>query len=144
MAIKSNLNSTSLFIAGYLLVINCTPAIATPSADELRSLCDAEREKLIAPLRQQTIEECASQNRNTLEYCQQYYSDYGNAIRTPDGFRQRLFHDIPECLASYGAEAQERGDSSRDTEPGKNRDSTTNDNNRDTAPGKNRDADPNR
>jgi len=142
MDIKSSFVSTSFIFVGYLLIINCNPVIAAPSADELRSLCEAEREKLIAPLRQQAIKECTSQTRNTKKYCQQYYSDFGNAIRTQDGFRQRMFHDIPECLASYATEAQERGDSSRDTEPGKNRDSTTVDNNRDTEPGKNRDADP--
>lgn len=144
MDITLKVFSTSLFFVGYLLVANSNSVMAAPSVNELRSLCEAERQKLIAPLRQQAIEECSSQNRNTQEYCQQYYSDYGNAGRTQSGFRQRLFHEIPECLTAYDAEAQERGDTSRDTEPGKNRDSTTIDNNRETEPGKNREADPNR
>jgi len=134
---------TSLSLIVYLLVFSdSSVAIAAPSVSELTSICEAAREKLIAPLRQQAIEECTTETRNPPKYCQQYYSDYGNAGRTQDGFRQRLFHDIPECLAVYEAEAQARGDSSLEAEPETKPDGTAVGNHRDTEPGKSRDADP--
>ncbi len=136
--------SIPFLLASGLLYAISNVALAEATTTELRAICDAEREKLIAPLRQQAINECNKEKRNTKEYCERFYADFGAAIQSQQGFRQRMFHDIPECLALYDAENNENRDTSRDTEPGKNRDSTTVDNNRDTESGKNRDAAPNR
>jgi len=134
--------SARFLIASSLLFINSNTVMAEPTAAELRGICEAAREKLIAPERKKAIEECVTKNRNTQEYCERYYRDFGEGGRTQQGgYRQRMFHDIPECIAADEAEKREKGNISRDTESGKNRDSTTVDNKRATAPGNNRDTD---
>ncbi len=134
--------SASFLIAISVLFINSNSAMAEPTAAELRGTCEAEREKLIAPERQKAIEECVTKKRNTQEYCERFYRDFGEGGRTQQGgYRQRMFHDIPECIAADEAEKREKGNSSRDTDSGNNRDSTTVDNKRDTESGKNRDSD---
>jgi len=134
--------STGLLLASSLLFIISSTAMAEPTAAELRGICEAERQKLLAPLRKEAIDECVNKKRNTQEYCERFYRDFGEGGGTQQGgYRQRMFHDIPECIVANEAEKREKGASNRDTEPGKNRDSTTIDNTRGTEPGKNRDTD---
>jgi hypothetical protein len=82
------------------------------SLQELEQRCEQAREEKISPLRQQAIEECITSNprrRNVEEYCERFYSDFGQGGRTASGgFRQRMFHDLPECLEFYEAERQSR------------------------------------
>jgi hypothetical protein len=89
------------------------------SLQALERQCEAERERLIAPLRQDAINQCmadrASGNRGSrnsrdaLEYCERFYADFGQGGRTQSGgFRQRMFHDIPQCQAFYDAERATR------------------------------------
>ena len=86
------------------------------SLQQLQQRCDQAREEKIAPLRQEAIEECLTSNprrRNVEEYCERFYSDFGQGGRTESGhFRQPMFHDLPECQEFHEAEAQSR-DSSR-------------------------------
>jgi len=84
------------------------------SLSELEQQCEDAREARIAPLREQAIEECIqsrSQNRETGDIrakCEDFYHDYGSAGRTQSGtFRQRMFHDIPECQEFYEAERKQ-------------------------------------
>ena len=83
-----------------------------PSLQELQQRCEQAREKKIAPLRQAAIEECLTSNprrRNVDEYCERFYSDFGQGGRTESGhFRQPMFHDLPECQEFHEAERQSR------------------------------------
>lgn len=85
------------------------------SLQELQQRCEQARENKIAPLRQAAIEECITSNprrRNADEFCERFYSDFGQGGRTASGgFRQRMFHDLPECLEFYQAERQSRDNS---------------------------------
>jgi len=82
------------------------------SLQQLQQRCDQAREEKIAPLRQEAIEECLTSNprrRNVEEYCERFYSDFGQGGRTESGhFRQPMFHDLPECQEFHEAEAQSR------------------------------------
>jgi len=82
------------------------------SLQELEQRCEQAREEKIAPLRQEAIEECLTSNprrRNVEEYCERFYSDFGQGGRTESGhFRQPMFHDLPECQEFHEAEAQSR------------------------------------
>jgi hypothetical protein len=116
------------------------------SAQELRAKCEALRIELIEPLRQNEIEKCL-QERNSKEYCERFYADFGEGGRTASGgFRQRMFDDLPECVAAREAEEKERMEKRtekqepRDTDPGNIRDSNAGKKSRDTAPGKSRDS----
>ena len=85
------------------------------SIQELQRQCEAAREVLIAPLRQEAIDTCIADrtsgrsgtrsSRDARDHCERFYADFGqgNATRA-GGFQQRMFHDIPECQALYEAE----------------------------------------
>ena len=86
-----------------------------PSLGELEQQCEVAREEQIAPLRQAAIEECIEHRANNRgsgdarAHCEGFYSDFGSAGRTQTGgFRQRMFHDIPECQQFYEAEQAAR------------------------------------
>jgi hypothetical protein len=81
--------------------------------------CEDAREALIAPLRQQAIDTCIADrtsgrsgsrsSRDAREHCERFYVDFGQSGTTQSGgFRQRMFHDIPECQALYEAEQSGR------------------------------------
>ena len=65
--------------------------------DELNAACEAARERKLAPLRAQHIEECVSQQGKDPEYCQRFYADYGRR----SGKRAPLFLDLPECVEAF-------------------------------------------
>jgi len=59
----------------------------------------------IAPLKQSAIEECIAKKVKSPAECEKFYKDFGESGITESGsFRQRRFHDIPECQAYYDAE----------------------------------------
>jgi len=133
------------------------PTLAELSeAQQYRLQCEQEREDRLAPLREQEIENCVN-NRNSREDCERKYRDFGSSGRTATGgFRARMFDDLPSCVAAWDAEAadeaakraeRKKGESPRDTVPGKTRDSSAGTKqrgsangtkNRNTAPGKKR------
>ena len=75
------------------------------SADQLDVLCEEEREKRLAPEREQLIKICVGDTGGSQEHCENYYSDYGNAVRNDGtGLIQRaLYIDLPECIAAWEA-----------------------------------------
>ena len=85
------------------------------SIQELQRQCEDAREALIAPLRQEAVDKCIADresgrsgsrsSRDAREHCERFYADFGQGNATQaGGFRQRMFHDIPECQALYEAE----------------------------------------
>lgn len=108
-----------------ILLLVFLGGLALPVISEASSLqalerqCEAARERQIAPLRQDVINQCMADrasggrgsrnSRDAREYCQRFYADFGQGGRTQaGGFRQRMFHDIPECQAFYDAERAAR------------------------------------
>jgi hypothetical protein len=101
-----------------MLVLGCLVFSGVSQANSLQTLerqCETARERLIAPQRQQAINQCmadrASGNRGSRssrdarDHCERFYADFGQGGRTQSGgFRKRMFHDIPECQAFYEAE----------------------------------------
>jgi hypothetical protein len=103
----------TVILSLYLLAL---PAIAQQlSLQELEQRCEAAREANIAPLREEAIEECVVHRTNNRrsgdvrEHCERFYRGFGAGGRTESGgFRQRMFHNIPECLEFYEAEQAAR------------------------------------
>lgn len=80
------------------------PALDEASVQAMEQRCEQAREAKIKPLREAEIARCKAQPRNDPAYCERYWSDYGNAVRLPNGaVRPRLFDDLPECVAAYQA-----------------------------------------
>ncbi len=65
--------------------------------DELNAACEAARERKLAPLRAQYIEECVTKQGKERDYCQRFYADYGRR----SGKRAPLFLDLPECVEAF-------------------------------------------
>lgn len=79
------------------------------SFKQLDTLCGKEREKRLAPEREQLIQNCITNQRKSPEYCERYYSDYGAAqrINGTDNMRPALYRDLPECIAAFEARRKE-------------------------------------
>jgi hypothetical protein len=76
----------------------------TSDVEALEAQCEQEREANIKPLRDMEIEKCKADTHNDPAYCERYWKDYGNAMRTPNGtMTPRMFDDLPDCVAAFKA-----------------------------------------
>lgn len=103
-----------LLTFGVLLLVLTPNAYSLDEAEvkALEARCEAAREARLKPLREAEIAKCKSDERNDPAYCERFWSDYGNAVRLPNGRMQpRLFDDLPECTAAYNARRQLNFDS---------------------------------
>ena len=64
----------------------------------LEAQCEHEREVRIKPLREMEIAKCNADSHNDAAYCERYWKNYGNRIRTPNGtLTPRMFDDLRVC-----------------------------------------------
>lgn len=79
--------------------------ITASDVQRLKQQCDEAREDQIEPLKKAAIEECIGKKVKSASECEKFYQDYGEAgVTQGGGFRQRMFHNIPECQPYYEAE----------------------------------------
>jgi|GEM_PF-979752 hypothetical protein len=72
--------------------------------EALEAQCEQEREARIKPLREMEIEKCKADKHNDPAYCERFWKDYGNAVRTASGgMVPRMFDDLPVCQAAFKA-----------------------------------------
>ncbi len=72
--------------------------------EALEAQCEQEREARIKPLREMEIEKCKADKNNDPAYCERFWKDYGNAVRTASGgMIPRMFDDLPVCQAAFKA-----------------------------------------
>jgi hypothetical protein len=98
-----------LLALGVLLVAFAPNCYSLDEAEvaALEARCESAREERLKPLRDAEIAKCKADERNDPKYCERFWSDYGNAVRLPNGRMQpRLFDDLPECTAAYKARRQ--------------------------------------
>jgi hypothetical protein len=70
----------------------------------LEAQCEQAREARIKPLRDMEIAQCKADVHNEADYCERYWKDYGNAVRTTrGGMTPRMFDDLPICQAAFSA-----------------------------------------
>jgi hypothetical protein len=70
----------------------------------LETQCEAEREARIKPLREMEIANCKADPNNDAAYCERFWKDYGNAVRSSyGGMVPRMFGDLPVCVAAFKA-----------------------------------------
>ena len=95
---------TTLLFTLIAVTLICNPAQASTSEErerdakqkKLDAACEKAREKKIAPLREQHIQECID-NGSGPAWCRKFYADYGNKA----GKRAPLFTDLPECVKAF-------------------------------------------
>lgn len=72
---------------------------------ELDARCEQARERKLAPLRAQYVEECVREKHySTRRECEVFYADYG----ARSGNRAPLFYDLPECVEAYDFQNSQR------------------------------------
>jgi hypothetical protein len=91
-----------------ILILLGSPAVVLADAladvEALEAQCEAEREARIKPLRDMEIAKCKADSHNDPDYCDRYWRDYGNAMRTTKGaMTPRMFDDLPVCVEAYKA-----------------------------------------
>jgi hypothetical protein len=70
----------------------------------LETQCEAEREARIKPLREMEIAKCKADRHNDAAYCERFWKDYGNAVRSSNGTMvPRMFSELPVCVAAFKA-----------------------------------------
>lgn len=79
--------------------------VTKEKVEKLKQQCDEAREKHLAPLRKAAINKCIAKKVKSPAECERFYQDFGESGITAGGnFRQRRFHNIPECQPYYEAE----------------------------------------
>ena len=92
---------TALFLLGLPAVV---AADQLSDVLALEARCEHEREARIKPLRDMEIAKCKADSQNEPAYCERYWKDYGNRVRTPNGtMTPRMFDDLPICVAAFEA-----------------------------------------
>lgn len=99
------------------LIAASQPSVrAEASLEQMRVRCEEARERRIAPMREEAIEDCVSAPRTTRtrEDCERIYSDFGEVGGTvARGLRPALFNDLPECIEYLEARDRQEADRSR-------------------------------
>jgi hypothetical protein len=103
---RGNFHRMAAGAAAFLLLGVPIAALADRASDvaALEARCEKEREAQIKPLRDAKIAQCKAEGRNDPGYCERFWSDYGNAVRRPNGtMTPRMFDDLPVCLEAFKA-----------------------------------------
>jgi len=96
-----------LSVLSALLLLSLPAVVVADQLSDVVALeaqCEQEREVRIKPLREMEIAKCKADSHNDAAYCERYWKDYGNRIRTPNGtMTPRMFDDLPICVAAFEA-----------------------------------------
>ena len=92
-----------------MLLLASSDGVADRNRDqkqaELDAACEAAREKKLAPMREQYIEECVKNGEQPdRRSCEVFYSDFG----AQSGNRAPLFYDLPECVEAFDYQNSQR------------------------------------
>ena len=71
----------------------------------LDALCEEAREKKLAPMREEFVEECVREgHQRDRQACVDFYADFG----AQSGNRAPLFYDLPECVEAFDFQNSQR------------------------------------
>lgn len=113
MTVAGNVNRMTACVA--VVLLSCAGAALAQTPDEMKRLdqldrvCEAAREKKLAPLRAEKIEHCVNIERRSREQCTLEFANWGNTQATGSGrARSGQFYDLPECTAAFEARQRYR------------------------------------
>jgi hypothetical protein len=92
---KLVLSLLTIILMGFFI-----PAIAEDRQaiqQQLDQACEAVRLEKLQPIREKYAAECVAEWDRSQEYCDRFYSDYGNQ----GGDQPVLFYDLPECEKAW-------------------------------------------
>ena len=98
--------------AVFLLVMILTSVFINQAIAEDRRLiqqqldeaCETARLEKMAPIREKYAAECVAEWDRSQQYCDRFYSDYGNK----GGDQPVLFYDLPECEKAWNYQQRYR------------------------------------
>jgi hypothetical protein len=64
---------------------------------QLDEACETARLEKLTPIREKYADQCVAEWDRSQQYCDRFYSDYGNA----GGEAPVLFYDLPECEKAW-------------------------------------------
>ena len=106
---NTNLRTSFIIMILLVLTITAVDAVADRKRDQeqarLDAACEQVREKQLAPMRAQFVEECV-QNKEQADRkaCETFYADFG----AQSGRRAPLFYDLPECVEAFEYQNSQR------------------------------------
>ena len=92
-----------------IFIITSVDAVADRKRDQeqarLDAVCEQAREKQLAPMRAQFVEECVeNKQQRDRKACETFYADFG----AQSGRRAPLFYDLPECVEAFEFQNSQR------------------------------------
>jgi hypothetical protein len=92
-----------------MLILSSSDAAAGRDRDQkqakLDAVCEQAREKQLAPMRAQFVEECVqNKEQSDRKACETFYADFG----AQSGRRAPLFYDLPECVEAFEYQNSQR------------------------------------
>lgn len=105
---RNNRKLTAL-MSPLMLVLVCDAALADRSRDQeqarLDAICEEAREKKLAPMREEFVEECVREgHQRDRQACEAFYADFG----AQSGNRAPLFYDLTECVEAFDFQNSQR------------------------------------
>ena len=71
---------------------------------QLDEACETARLEKLAPIREKYADQCVAEWDRSQQYCDRFYSDYGNK----GGDQPVLFYDLPECEKAWNYQQRYR------------------------------------
>jgi len=92
-----------------IFIVTSVDAVADRNRDQeqarLDAVCEQAREKKLAPMRAQFVEECVqNEQQRDRKACENFYADFG----AQSGNRAPLFFDLPECVEAFEYQNSQR------------------------------------
>lgn len=104
-----SLKTSHILLSLLFLIIISSDALADRARDQkqakLDAVCEQAREKQLAPMRAQFVEECVqNKEQSDRKACETFYADFG----AQSGRRAPLFYDLPECVEAFEYQNSQR------------------------------------
>ena len=71
---------------------------------QLDEACETARLEKLTPIREKYADQCVAEWDRSQQYCDRFYSDYGNK----GGDQPVLFYDLPECEKAWNYQQRYR------------------------------------
>jgi hypothetical protein len=93
----SSLNRIVLVLSGLLSAWSFVASAAQQDQATMDAACQAARQEQLAPLREQSLQQCLTQGEKDQATCEAEAANYGERV----GIRQAMFYDLPECESAF-------------------------------------------
>ncbi len=93
----NSVNRTSIALSGLLAAWAFVAPAGQQDQAAMDAACQSARQEQLAPLREQSLQQCLTQGEKDQATCEADAANYGERV----GIRQAMFYDLPECEAAF-------------------------------------------